>query len=768
MREARSRTRNTASAAATWSADEEHRRDRTRRSLATASTQSSALSTHCHSTPSSYTCSVSERKGLLVQLEHNGLVVRIARFAVDHRRMVLVSWLVLAAVGLATSGATSSALSNRFTVPGEAARTNAQVLARFGGSGGASPIVSVVRTRPGEKATSPAAVRALRDALQREVRALPGARVVSYASTRSHAFVSSDGRTTFALLYPPGDNPTSDTSAIIRRALAGATVAGGTFNVTSYGALRSGGGASGGIGVLPEVLIGAVGALLVLAFVFGSFLALIPLAMALFAIPTTFLALWGLTTVTSVSSVVQFLVALIGLGVAIDYSLLIVTRWRDERLAGLDNNEAVIKAIATAGRTVMFSGVTVGIGLLALVALPVGFVRSIGLGGLLIPVVSVFAALTALPALLSLVGPRLDWPRIRRGNSASRAWRAWSTLVIRRRWVAALVAVALLAVLAAPVASLRVGSPDADALAQSGSARAGLLALERAGLGRGVISPYVALTSGSPEGLARSLSHVKGIQATIAPPGRRWRSPTASELLILPKPDAVSRDTLVRLRRAAEGTSRSSTIGGQAAESQDFVRTLDRNAPTMIALIALVTYVLLARAFRSLLLPLKAILLNLISVAAALGVVVFIWQDGHGSSLIWNVPATGSVTEFVPLMVFAFLYGLSMDYEVFILARIREEYDQTHSTDEAGIRGLSHTGRLVTSAALILFLAFAALAAAPGTDVKVFATGLGAGILIDATIVRALLVPALVSLLGRWNWWLPSIPARLLRVEPSA
>ena len=209
------------------------------------------------------------------------------------------------------------------------------------------------------------------------------------------------------------------------------------------------------------------------------------------------------------------------------------------------------------------------------------------------------------------------------------------------------------------------------------------------------------------------------------------------------------------------------SLGGLAAQNEDFINAVYGNFPLMIALIALITFVLLARAFRSLLLPLKAVVLNVISVGAAWGVLALVWQRGHGSSLIWGISATGSITAWIPLMVFAFLFGLSMDYEVFILARMREEYDATGSTDTAVVRGIGRTGRLVTSAALILFLAFVSLASGPATEIKVLATGLAAGILLDATVIRALLVPAVISLFGRWNWWLPHLPARLLRVEPS-
>jgi RND superfamily putative drug exporter len=189
--------------------------------------------------------------------------------------------------------------------------------------------------------------------------------------------------------------------------------------------------------------------------------------------------------------------------------------------------------------------------------------------------------------------------------------------------------------------------------------------------------------------------------------------------------------------------------------------------PLMLGILGLLTFVLLARAFRSIILPIKAVILNLLSLAAVYGALVLIWQKGYGSNAIWGIPATGAITGWIPLMVFAFLYGLSMDYEVFILSRMREEYDATGSTPKAIVTGIGRTGRLVTSAALILFLAMAALGSAPVTDVKIFATALGTGILLDATVVRALLVPALISLFGRWNWWMPVWAARILRVEPS-
>jgi RND superfamily putative drug exporter len=208
-------------------------------------------------------------------------------------------------------------------------------------------------------------------------------------------------------------------------------------------------------------------------------------------------------------------------------------------------------------------------------------------------------------------------------------------------------------------------------------------------------------------------------------------------------------------------------VAGPGVLMEDYQHAVYDKFPYVLALIALVTFVLLVRTFRSILLPLKAVLLNLVSVAAVFGIVTWFWQEGHGSEAIFGISGTGAINFWLPVVIFAFLFGLSMDYEVFILARMREEYDRTGSTAYAVEHGLGRTGRLVTSAALILFFAFAALASAPGTEIKVLATALGVGILLDATIVRALLVPALVSLFGQYNWWLPGWVATILRVEPS-
>jgi RND superfamily putative drug exporter len=696
-----------------------------------------------------------------------------------HKRIVTAFWLVLTLVGMASAGTATKALKQKFTVPGREGFVTNQLIARdFRGTGGnGAPLLAVASLPAGAPLDTPAVQRGLRAVEARLLQALPGTRLAGYASTHSSAFLSADRRTTFVIAYPPPDrsqafedNPKAAERATA--ALAGMRVAGAPVYLTGFDALSLQSGGGNGPGVLVEALLGGLGALLVLAFVFGSFLAIVPILMAVASIMTTFLVVWGLTAITEVSPIVQFLIALIGLGVSIDYSLLVVVRWREERAHGLQGEAAIERAMQTAGRAVVFSGTTVAIGLLALIALPLPFLRSVGYGGMLIPLISVIVAMTLLPVVLAKLGPRLDWPHLRDDDHASSSWTRWAKLVVRGRWIAALGAALVLAALVLAATSLQLGISNVNTIAKQGDAKQGLLALERSGIGAGALLPDEVLVRGaaSPERVARALAAVRGVHGAVAPDSPQWRRPGAAVLDAFTTADASTanaRSTFDRVRATARAATPGVQVGGLPAQNRDFIEAVYGNFPLMIALIALITFVLLARAFRSLLLPLKAVILNVISVGAAWGVLELVWQNGHGSNLIWGIAATGSITSWIPLMVFAFLFGLSMDYEVFILARMREEYDATGETNTAVIRGIGRTGRLVTSAALILFLAFVSLASGPETEIKVLATGLAAGILLDATLIRALLVPAVVSLFGSWNWWLPKMPARLLRVEPS-
>ena len=690
-------------------------------------------------------------------------VASISRLVLSHKRWVAIFWVVVTVFAAATVSRSVGALSTDFSLPGyEGADTSQAIADDYGNGGPNPPLVPVVVLPEGTTVDSPGVVDDLTAVFAKVQAAVPGARVASYASTGDRAYVSDDGRTTFGHVFFPaaqgfGEAPEA---GLIRDALAGATVAGAPVVLTGYTELESGGDTGQGSGVLVETLVGGLGALIILAWVFGSFLAFLPIVMAAVAILSTFLAIWGVTLVADVNLIVQFLVALIGLGVAIDYALLLVTRWREERDAGHENEVAVQRAMETAGSAIVFSGTTVGIGLFALVVLPVPFIRSIGYGGMLIPLVSVVVAITLLPVLLATIGPRLDWPKIRKGSQESPVWLAWGRLVVRRRWLAVVAALVLLGLLLWPALSLTVGDPRVDSLSTSGTPKQALDSLEAAGIGGGVLLPFEVLaTDTDPASVVAALAGVEDVRAAVAPTGDAWRRGTTAIVTVMPAVDANSsagRDLVDKVRDAAHEVPGTVTVGGQAAQNADLIDAVYGNFPLMIALVALVTFVLLVRAFRSILLPLKAVVLNILSVGAAFGVMTFVWQEGHGAGLIWGYQATGAIVFFVPLMVFAFLFGLSMDYEVFILARMREEYDAGRSTDDAIVHGMGATGRLVTSAALILFLAFAALGSGPEVFLKTFATGLAAGILLDATIVRALLVPATVSLLGHWNWWLPS------------
>ena len=704
----------------------------------------------------------------------------LTRWVLAHKRTVVVSWIVLTVAGIMAAGPASDALEPEFSVPEkEGWETNVEIAKRYFGTGGDTvPLVPVVTLPQGRTVNSPGVRSDLARIDRRLDDRLPRSRIASYSSTGDRTFVSDDGRTTFAVVYPQpdpdsvfGENPRAEQAA--SAALRDATVGGAPVHLTGFDALIEDSGADNeGPGVLIEALIGGFGALLVLTFVFASFLALIPIGMAIVSIMTTFLLLLVLTELTTVSPIVQFLVALIGLGVAIDYSLLVVSRWREERSHGASGDEAVQRAMETAGRAVIFSGITVAIGLLALITLPLPFLRSMGYGGMLIPLVSTLVAITLLPVVLAKAGARLDWPHRRTDDKASRAWTRWAEGVARRRWLAAGVGMAVIVALVIAATDLQLGTSDADTVAKSGDAKEGLVALERSGIGEGSLLPHEILVQGGtdPARVAADLRRVDGIHGAVAPANADWRRDGTALVEAIQIPDSGSdggKAALEAVRDTAHASGPDVRVGGQPAANADFIDLVYGSFPLMIALITITTFILLARAFRSLLLPAKAIVLNVLSVAAAWGVLVLVWQHGYGSELIFGIEATGSIPSWMPLMIFAFLFGLSMDYEVFILSRMREEYDRTGSTETAVIRGIGRTGRLVTSAALILFLAFTAMASGPGTDLKMMATGLAAGILLDATVIRALIVPAVIALMGRWNWWLPPGPARLLRVEPS-
>jgi RND superfamily putative drug exporter len=706
-------------------------------------------------------------------------VTALARLILGHRRLVVGVWLLLTLFGGFSASQVSKRWFESFSIPGYSAyEANQRMLKQFG-SGENAPLVLVL-TAKGDVTKVPG----VRAAVLAAVDANPHARATSYFSTGNPMYVSRDRHTTFVEVFRTGTPGFGSDSgqAQTRAALARTAPAGVTVHVTGRDPIESAAakGGNSGPSILGETLVGGVGALIILLFVFGTLPAVaMPLLTAVASILNTFTLVWVLTYITNVSIIVQFLIALVGLGVSIDYSLLMIFRFREELRHGQPTEAAIVTMMRHAGRSVIVSGSTVAVGLLSMIVLPLPFIRSIGIGGMLIPAVSVIAAITLLPAMLAMLGPRINRVRVmpkrvvEGSDQASGFWAWWSRLVTKRAALTAAIGAVVVAALLVPGVQLNPSEAQAKDLPGGGDAIAGRAALASAGISPGVYKPFEVLVEGvnastAAPRVARLLARTPGVAGAVSP--KDWRTPNAAIVEAIPSADgaaAATKRTISRLQhdvlpKLAAQTGARVTLGGVAAEDQDFVHAVYGNFPYVLLFVVLLTYVLLARAFRSLVLPLKAVVLNLVSLGAAFGIVVFIFQWGHGAQAIWNVPATNSIIPWIPLMIFAFLYGLSMDYEVFMLTRMREAYDETGDTSHAIELGLARTGKLVTSAALVLCLAFFVLSTSPGTDVKQFGIGLSAGVIFDATIIRALLVPSIMQLLGRWNWVFPRGVARLL------
>jgi RND superfamily putative drug exporter len=702
--------------------------------------------------------------------ESPSLLASMTHVIVRRRWIVIGLWLALTVFGGFSAGQVSKRWFESFSIPGYSSYEANQRTLKLFGTGEQAPLVAVFHT-DGEITKE----RGIQRAVVAAAAVNPGSRTSSYWSTGSRAYVSRDGHTAFAEIYPPG-TPGFDSSthiADVRKALQQHAPSGVQASLTGRDAIEeasSGGGQ--GPSILTEALIGGLGSLVILFFVFGTLPAvLMPIAVAVASILNTFTLVWLLTYVTNVSIIVQFLIALVGLGVAIDYALLMIFRFRDELREGEDVETALVETMTHAGRSVIVSGSTVAVGLLSLVILPLPFIRSIGIGGMLIPAVSVVAAVTLLPALLATLGTRINSVRllprrfVDRGHPEDGWWGKWASVVIRRPVPVAAIGLVIVGLLVFSGLQLNPSEAQAKDIPGTGDAIAGRQLLADAGISAGVLKPFVVLVDGneSRAPIVARLRKTPGIVGVAAPPA--WRTDTASLIEAFPAADGAAksvRSTIKDVRAQLRGTDAS--LGGVAPEDRDFVAAVYSNFPYVLGFVVLLTYILLARAFRSLVLPLKAVVLNLVSLAAAYGIIVFIFQNGHGSEAIWNVHATHSIIPWIPLMIFAFLFGLSMDYEVFMLTRMREAYDETGDTKHAVALGLARTGKLVTSAALILMFAFFVLSSSPGVDIKQFGIGLAAGIIFDATVIRALLVPALMRLLGRWNWWLPRSAAKALFV----
>jgi RND superfamily putative drug exporter len=701
------------------------------------------------------------------------MLTRLAHGLVRYRWLVIGTWLALTLFGAFAAGQLSSRWYTATAIPGQPAYEASQRSLHELGVGDKPPVVVVFHTTGDVTTSGP-----VEQAMRRAAASVPGALTSSYFSTHNLVYVSADRHTAFQMLYAPGQASVTVASGAehIRAAAAAGLPDGITVNVTGRDPLDEATktGSSGGSSVLLEVVIGGIGALFILLFVFGTLPAVLaPLGIAIAAILNTFSLVWALTYVTDVSIIVQFLIGLVGLGLAIDYALVVIFRFRDELRDGKDVESALVETMTHAGRSVLVSGSTVAIGLLALVALPLPLIRSMGIGGMLIPTVSVLASLTLLPAMLAVLGERINKVRVMprrlldQGHAESGAWGRWARFVIRRPRAIAGVGIILVATLAGIGTQLNASETQLRYFPGSGTAIAGRQMLADAGISPGVMKPLNVLVEhgADPQLAAAKLRDVRGIAGAEAPP--TWKVGSTSLVEAFPTIDGAApgiQALVDRSQAALSGTN--GTLTGVTAVGRDFLHALFGTFPYVVGLVLLLTLVLLTRAFRSIVLAIKAVVLNLFSLAAAYGIVVLVFQDGHGSRL-WDVGATGAITAYVPLMIFAFLFGLSMDYEVFMLSRMREAYDETGSTDKAIELGLARTGKLITSGALILMFAFLVLSSSPGFEIKSLAVGIAAGIIFDATVIRALLVPALMKIFGQANWYLPEWTRIALRLPET-
>jgi uncharacterized membrane protein YdfJ with MMPL/SSD domain len=542
-----------------------------------------------------------------------------------------------------------------------------------------------------------------------------------------------------------------------------------------------------------ELFIAIPIALLILAFVFGTLAFLIPFMFSAAAIPATLSIVWIFAHFMELTTYLQNLVMLIGLGIAIDYSLLIVYRYREELLKDQDKEAAIVRTMQTAGRAVVFSGSAVGVGLALMLFMPLPFMRGFGIGGFAIPIVSVICALTLLPVLLYFLGAKLDRVRLvpkrvlERRDAEYNFWMRLARTIQRRPVFFAVSTSALLLALASPVFALELGPGSNKGIPQDLEGVQGLNVISDA-VGEGALAPTAIVgNTGRPGGvdstavraaIGELITHLRQDQevaAVVFDESRQHVDPTKRyfHIEVIGKSEygsPAALDFVDRLRDdIIPGAGFPDDVrvyaGGGPPSGVDFLDVTYGAFPWLVLGVLLLTYVLLLRAFRSLLLPLKAILLNLLSIAAAFGLLVIFFKWGGADAL--GLISFDQIEGWIPVFIFAMVFGLSMDYEVFLVSRMREEWDAGKPNDEAVAIGLAKTGRIVTAAGLVMFAAFMGFVAGSIVGLQQFGFGLAVAILLDVTLVRALLVPSAMELFGRWNWWLPSGVARVLRVKPS-
>jgi RND superfamily putative drug exporter len=701
----------------------------------------------------------------------------IGRFCSRHHWPVIAAWVVLA-VGLVLVGQTGESKTNdNLTLPGTGSTAATELLESDlpEQAYGSNPLV--FQAKRGESLTAPRYAAAIGESVER----LEGLKEVNSAvdplSPAGARFLSQDRSIAYSpvvLGVGPGELTEPQAQAVLDAGRPAEAV-GLRVSVGGYVGQqlsKPDTGASDAIGIAAAIVI--------LLFAFGTATAMVlPISSAILGLACSLSILRLLENVVQMPSVAATLATMIGLGVGIDYALFIVTRHKLQLGEGMEMRESIARATATAGGAVVFAGFTVVIALCSLAFAGIPLVATLGFTAAIAVVVAVCAATTLLPAMLGALGPHINSLRVPFGKAPSddaepHGWRRWARGVANRPWRSALAALAVLVVLALPLRKLDLGQNDISALPKSTTARQAYDGLTQ-GFGPGVNGPLLIATEcgsaaeckGSTQRLEKAIAAAPDVEGT-SPPTFDARG-TAAVFTVISKsaPWADATVSLVEDLRATtipealRGTGATAFVGGQTAGYIDLAAQISDKLPLMIAIVVALSFVVLLLAFRSLLVPLKAAAMNLLSVAAAYGVVTAVFQLGWGSSLI-GLDHAIPIVSFVPLLMFAILFGLSMDYEVFLLTQMREHFEQSGDEKEAVIEGLANTGRVITSAAAIMVCVFTSFVLNGNPVVKEFGVGLAVAIAIDSTLVRCLLVPAIMVLLGKRAWWLPGWMERLV------
>ncbi len=724
------------------------------------------------------------------------MLERLARFVVRRRRIVLVvTGLAFVAAGIFGAGVFGAVKTGGFEDPAaESSRAARLVEERFGQ--GDPDIVLLVTARDGRSVDDPevaAAATALTAELDGEDDVIQS---VSYWTLgRPPPLRSTAGDRAMVLARIDGDDTHVDervTALLPRYTRDGGLL---TVEVTGYRAVFAQVGATIESDLARAESIAFPLTAIALVLVFGSVVAAgMPLAIGVLSIVSTFAALHLIALVTDVSVFSINLTTGLGLGLAIDYSLFIVNRVREERRKGFPSDEAVVRSVLTAGRTVLFSALTVAASLAALLVFPLYFLRSFAYAGIAVVAAAAVGAIVVLPALLAALGGNLERLRILKREptlDGTGFWHSLATTVMRRPVVIALAVGALLVGLGIPFAGVRFGLPDDRVLPPSASSRQAADVLRSDFASRDTAALSVVAPEAGPDDLdayAATLSAVPGVARVDGPKGsylggtlvatgdgnplyQRFVAPGGAStgsgrgagayLAVVPAVEPLSGpgEQLVRAIRAVPAPT-PVLVGGQSAMLVDSKAALVARLPLAGGIIAVVTFVVLFLMFGSLLVPAKAVVLNLLSLTATFGAMVVVFQDGWGADLL-GFTATGMLDTTTPILMFCVAFGLSMDYEVFLLSRIKEEHDRGAGTVESVARGLERTGRIVTAAAALLAIVFLAFATSGITFIKLFGLGLTLAILMDATLIRGALVPAIMVLAGEANWWAPAPLRRL-------